>query len=177
MTMGMGLEPIDIYVAMAAVNAAMRLKQEEPWRRRERERAIREQGETVGTKLFTDGSRMGNLAGMGFFISIPGEEDIEASIPVGQRQQCFITSIPTFGFLTEVSLMFCQEISHLEITMVRCHVERSPLPVSFGIDVSSASQQNDSHLEMTTPRCQVEGRTSPLLPGIDFGIILQQEDD
>ncbi|CAG0879828.1 unnamed protein product [Cyprideis torosa] len=34
MEMALGLEPIDIFVAMAAVNAAMRLKQEETWRRR-----------------------------------------------------------------------------------------------------------------------------------------------
>ncbi|CAG0892424.1 unnamed protein product, partial [Cyprideis torosa] len=143
MEMALGIEPIDIFVAMAAVNAAMRLKQEETWRRRvrwshgdshgklcetilrgisgmnkatdgmrpcsierkeyrviiqDRERAIREEGETVDAKMFTDGSRMGNLTGMGFSIRIPGEEEIEASIPLGATPTVYQAEVGAIAY-------------------------------------------------------------------------------
>ncbi|CAG0886824.1 unnamed protein product [Cyprideis torosa] len=61
--MALGLEPIDIFVAMAAANAAMRLKQEETWRRR-----------------------------------IPGEEEIEASIPLGATPTVYQAEVGAIAY-------------------------------------------------------------------------------
>ncbi|CAG0895326.1 unnamed protein product, partial [Cyprideis torosa] len=51
---------------------------------RDRQRAMTEEASIEGVKMYTDGSRMGNKTGMGFLIQVPGEEDVEVSVPLGE---------------------------------------------------------------------------------------------
>ncbi|CAG0888607.1 unnamed protein product [Cyprideis torosa] len=129
MEMALGFESVDIKVAMEAVNAAIRLKNEGMWRDKvkrghgsshgrlcedlirgiaglnkeadwispsgierkryriiiqDRQRAMAEEASTEEAKMYTDGSRMGNKTGMGFLIQVPGEEEVEVSVPLGE---------------------------------------------------------------------------------------------
>ncbi|CAG0885677.1 unnamed protein product [Cyprideis torosa] len=48
------------------------------------ERALADEASIEEAKMYTDGSRMGNKTGMGFLIQVPGEEDVEVSVPLGE---------------------------------------------------------------------------------------------